>query len=129
MHSGKYPSNSRTKFTASFHKDNFDFADDDQLEVCVKSIIFDSKVSHSDIESVSDIPDIILINKVAKSDTSIFEILQTGLDVVYLPIPDGHTSIQHDRNWSYIFDAQEKFNELEMRSFIVAGFHLSLIHI
>ena len=123
MHSDKYPSNSRTKFTASFHKDNFDFADDDQLEVCVKSIIFDSKVSHSDIESVSDIPDIILINKVAKSETSIFDILQTGFDVGYVPIPDDHTLIQHDKNWSYVFDAQEKINEFDMRSFIVSGFH------
>ena len=123
MHSDKYPSNSRSKFTASFHKDNLDFEDDDKLEVCVKSIIFDSKVSHSDIESVSDIPDIILINKVTKSDTSIFDILQTGYDVGYVPLPDEHKSINHDRNWSYVFDAQEKLNEFEMRSFIVSNFH------
>ena len=77
MHSDKYPSNSRSKFTASFHRDNLDFSDDDRLEVCVKSIIFDSKVSHSDIESGTDIPDIILINKVPKSGTSLFDILQT----------------------------------------------------
>ena len=122
MHSNKYPSNSRSKFTASFHKDNLDFSDDDQLEVCIKSIIFDSKISHSDIESASDIPDIILMNKVSKSEL-IFDILQTGYDVAYIPIPDDHKSIDHDRNWSYVFDAQEKSNELQMRSFIISNFH------
>ena len=123
MHSDKYPSNSRSKFTASFHRDNLDFSDDDRLEVCVKSIIFDSKVSHSDIESGTDIPDIILINKVPKSGTSLFDILQTGYDVSYLSIPNGQNSIVYDKNWSYIFDAQDKINEFEMRSFIVTNFH------
>ena len=123
MHSDKYPSNSRSKFTASFHKDNLNFSDNDQLEVCVKSIIFDSKVSHSDIESVSDIPDIILIDKISKLESSMFDILQTGYEVGYIPISEGQKSINHDQNWSYVFDAQETINELEMRSFIVSNFH------
>lgn len=123
MHSDKYPSNSRSKFTSSFHEDNLEFSDDDPLEVCVKSIIFDSKVSHSDIESKSDIPDIILINKVSKLETSIFDILQTGYDVAYIPIPSDHKILKYNENWSYVFDAQEQINEFGMRSFIVTNFH------
>lgn len=121
MHAGKYPSNTRSKFTTSIHPKNLELFGDDPIEVAVKSIMYDSKISHTDIESNNEIPDIILVNQIEKSEP-IFDVLQADFNVGFLDYSE-NVGIRYEENLSYVFDRREELNELDMKDFIITDFH------
>ena len=64
MQLDRHPLNSRSKFSSTIDINNLNFLSDDSLEVAIKSIILDTDASHNVIESVSEIPDIVLVHKI-----------------------------------------------------------------
>ena len=122
MHGDKYPSNTRSKFTTSIHPKNLDFHTNDPIEVAVKSVLFDSRISHNDIESFNEIPDIILINKIPKSE-ELLDSLQVGNDVAFMDY--GDTEILWGKSFAYVFDrrGKEEINEFGMKDFAITHFH------
>ena len=76
MQLDRHPLNSRSKFSSTIDINNLDFLGDDPIEVAIKSIMLDTDASHNVIESVSEIPDIVFVHKIDKSD-SVLDIMQS----------------------------------------------------
>mgnify|MGYP003333245862 CR=1 FL=1 len=118
MHGDKYPSNTRSKFSTSIHPRNLDFHTNDAIEVAVKSVLFDNRISHNEIESFDKIPDIILVNQIPKSER-LLDAMTVDYNAALIPFD----KIEYDQDFSYNFDRRNVINEMEMRDFTITDWH------
>ena len=120
MQLDRHPLNSRSKFSSTIDINNLNFLSDDSLEVAIKSIMLDTDASHNVIESVSEIPDIVFVHKIDKSD-SVLDIMQIGMDNVMTEFGENER-IEYE-NKTYVFDERSGVNELGAKGLTVHDFH------
>ena len=101
MQLDRHPSNSRSQFSSTIDINNLNFLSDDSIEVAIKSIMLDTDASHNIIESVSEIPDIVLVHTIDKSD-SVLGLMQIGMDNVMTEFGANEKMEYEDK--TYIFD-------------------------
>ena len=109
MQLDRHPLNSRSKFSSTIDINNLNFLSDDSLEVAIKSIMLDTDASHNIIESVSEIPDIVLVHTIDKSD-SVLGLMQIGMDNVMTEFGANEKIEYEDK--TYIFDERSDVYEL-----------------
>ena len=120
MQLDRHPLNSRSKFSSTIDINNLNFLSDDSLEVAIKSIMLDTDASHNVIESVSEIPDIVFVHKIDKSD-SVLGLMQIGTNNVMTEF-GANEKIEYE-NKTYIFDERSDVNELGAKALTVHDFH------
>ena len=107
MQLDRHQSNSRSKFSTSLDINNLNFLSNESLEVAIQSIKLDTS-AYNVIESISEIPDIVFVHKIDKSD-SVLDIMQIGVDNVMTEF-GSDDKIEYE-NATYIFDERSDVNE------------------
>ena len=120
MQLDRHPLNSRSKFSSTIDINNLDFLGDDPIEVAIKSILLDTDASHNVIESVSEIPDIVLVHEINRSD-SVLDIMQIGGNNVMTEF--GANEVIEYENKAYIFDERPGLNEFGTKALTVHDYH------
>ena len=120
MQLDRHPSNSRSQFSSTIDINNLNFLSDDSIEVAIKSIMLDTDASHNIIESVSEIPDIVLVHTIDKSD-SVLGLMQIGMDNVMTEFGANEKIEYEDK--TYIFDERSDVYELGGKALTVHDFH------
>ena len=120
MQLDRHPLNSRSKFSSTIDINNLDFLGDDPIEVAIKSILLDTDASHNVIESVTEIPDIVLVHEINRSD-SVLDIMQIGGNNVMTEF--GANEVIEYENKAYIFDERPGLNEFGTKALTVHDYH------
>ena len=122
MQTDRFPENTRSKFKSNIDINHFKNISDKNLEVAVKSIMYDSKVSHKKFYYKPTKPDIVILKKYQENEFSLTKNIQYNKNMVILPLQSD--DIQSFRNFEdYVFDMRKNTNELGMNELVFKGSH------
>ena len=122
MQMDRFPKNTRSKFTSYIDINHFCDIPNQNIEVAVKSIMYENKISYKDLNMNPGLADMLIMKKFPKEEFSLSNNLQFSPGMSLKPILDNNYTNFKDYE-DLVFDLREGNNEIGQAAFTIKGNH------
>ena len=122
MQMDRFPKNTRSKFTSYIDINHFCDIPNQNIEVAVKSIMYENKISYKDLNMNPGLADMLIMKKFPKEEFSLSNNLQFSPGMSLKPILDNNYTNFKDYE-DLVFDLREGKNEIGQAAFTIKGYH------
>ena len=122
MQTDRFPENSRSKFKSYIDINHLNNIPDQNIEVAVKSVMYENSVSFKKFYMKPMDPDVVILKKFPSDEFSLTKNIQFNAKMMIFPMQS--SEIQKPTNFEdYIFDLRKNDNELGLNKIVVKGSH------
>ena len=122
MQTDRFPENSRSKFKSYIDINHLKNIPDQNIEVAVKSIMYENSVSFKKFYMKPMNPDVVILQKFPSEQFSLGHNIQFSANMKILPMQE--SEIKKPTNFEdYVFDLRENDNELGIDKMVFRGCH------
>ena len=123
MQTDRFSDNTRSKFKSYIDINHLKNTPDQNIEVAVKSIMYDSSISFKKFYCKPTKPDIVILKKYPMNGFSLTKNIKFKKDMTFVPIySDDINNFDHFED-AYVFDMRKKSNELGQNKFVIRRAH------
>ena len=122
MQTDRFPENSRSKFKSYIDINHLKNIPDQNIEVAVKSIMYENSVSYKKLYHKPMEPDVVILKKFPSEEFSFTNNIRFNRNLIVLPIQS--SEINKSTSYEdYVFDIRKKANEVRLDKIVFKGSH------
>ena len=123
MQTDRFPDNTRSKFKSNIDINHLKNTPDQNIEVAVKSIMYDSSISFKKFYCKPTKPDIVILKKYPKNEFKLTNNIRFKRNMTFVPIySEDIKNFDHFED-AYVFDMRKDSNELKLNKFVIRRAH------
>ena len=122
MQTDRFPKNSRSKFKSYIDINHLNNIPDQNIEVAVKSVMYENSVSYKKFYQKPMDPDVVILKKFPSDEFSLTKNIQYNTNMIIYPMQS--SKIDKPTNFEdYVFDLRKNDNELGLDKIVFKGSH------
>ena len=122
MQTDRFPENSRSKFKSYVDINHLKNIPDQNIEVAVKSVMYENSVSFKKLYQKPMDPDIVILKKFSSDEFSLTNNIKFSENAIISPL-DSSEIIKFTSFEDYVFDMRKNRNEIGLNKFVFKGSH------
>ena len=122
MQTDRFPENTRSKFKSYIDINHFKNIKEQNIEVAVKSVMYENKVLFKKLYHKPMDPDVVILKKFPSEEFSLTNNIQFNKNMIVLPIKSSEIN-ESTMCEDYVFDMRKKDNELRLDKIVFKGSH------
>ena len=123
MQTDRFPQNSRSKFKSYIDINHLKNIPDQNIEVAVKSVMYENTVSFKKFYHKAMDPDVVILKKFPSDKFSLSNNIQFKENMTVIPLESDDIQLESKNFGDFIFDVRKNGNELGLNKFVFKGRH------